>query len=159
MNKVKDNQYYLVPLSARFLKVGDDTLFDVLSLVDEGLAKRDREKKELLYGGDYPEAAFAPEMQKIAAKFEYETKVLYEERGIPYNLILVSNDEGLKELASDEDIKCDNECFLKSFNISGEDVVDIFTRNEEYVDQAQNLFELYHSKKNVRTSFFKKFRR
>jgi hypothetical protein len=159
MNKVKDNQYYLVPLRARFLKVGEDTLFDVLSLVDYGLASRDIEKNELLYGGDYPEAAFAPEIQKVAEEFENNTKKLYEEKGIPYNLILVSNDEGLKELASDEKIECNNDSFLKSFNITGEEVVDIFTRNEEYVDQAQNLFELYHSKKNVKTSFFKKFRR
>jgi hypothetical protein len=158
MEKTNGNQYYLVPLKSRFLRIGKDTLFDALKKVNKDLAYRESNILNFLYGQDSPEFGFQPEAQKIAEAYENETKLMYEKDGFPYYIILVSNEFGLRELATEENIECLNEPFLRTLSISGEEIVDFFVDNGHYSEQVEKFFELYHNVKPKKTSIFQKIK-
>ena len=123
------NRYYLIPVTSKSVKVDKLSLFDVLQKADSELSSREEFRKVITY--ELEESKVLKE-NGVIASYNEETSRMYRERGIPERIVLVSNEEGVREIQTGVPISCNNSSFLDVFSVTPEQVVELFKDNRYY---------------------------
>lgn len=147
-----ENRYYYVPVVARRVFLEDHSLMDVTAIVDEQLSLREENRVILTYENSSEKDQNLSVTQDIIDKYNSETSLLYKEKGLPERIVIVQNDKGTYELASEVELSAPNQSYLDCFEVSGIDVVDIFYEQPNYPEMANKYFKIYNKKKR----FFQK---
>lgn len=138
------NKYFYVPVVARGIFYDEKNLLTVTGIVDETLENRELSRIEMLYGDKLKDLS-TEQKEEVLSHYNSETSLMYKERQFPDKLILVSNENGLKELATERDFYCPNDSYLSCFEVTGESLVDVFME-VDYALLAETYFHVYDHK-------------
>ena len=137
------NKYYYVPVTSRHIKYDNLSLLDVTGTIDALLKDRELGRVEMLYKDKTDSSSL--EMKQVLSHYNSETSLLYKSMGVLERLVLVKNEDGLKELATEHNIVATDN-YLSCFEVSACDVVKIF-EDSDYFNEAYNYFCLYKYRK------------
>ena len=137
------NKYYYVPVTSRHIKYDNMSLLEVTGTIDALLKDRELGRVEMFYKDKTDSSSL--EMKHVLSHYNSETSLLYKSIGIAERLVLIKNEDGLKELATEHNIVATDN-YLSCFEVSACDVVKIFEDND-YFNEAYNYFCLYKYRK------------
>ena len=137
------NKYYYVPVTSRHIKYDNLSLLDVTGTIDALLKDRELGRVEMLYKDKTDSSSL--EMKQVLSHYNSETSLLYKSMGVLERLVLVKNEDGLKELATEHNIVATDN-YLSCFEVRECDVVKIF-EDSDYFNEAYNYFCLYKYRK------------
>lgn len=138
------NKYYYVPVTSRHIKYDGKSLLDVTGTIDSLLKDRELGRVEMRYG-DKTRDSSSLEMKKVLSQYNSETSLLYKSKGIPERLILIKDQDGVREMYTDSSIEAIPN-YLECFEISALDVISLI-ESGEYFDLAINYFGMYNYRK------------
>ena len=143
-------KYYLVPVTARDIKINGKTFFEMLENIDEKLYKRELRRVQITYENPlckhFQESGLIDEFNNI-------TKLIYRKKRIPEKLIIKEDDYGLFEFVSEKEIQCDNPLYLKVYEANIDDIKECMN-NSSYDDKVLRFIKL--GLKNKKTFFKRK---
>lgn len=129
------NRYFYVPVTNSIVKHDGTSLLGHLKMIDMDLYNRG--------SVDSYDAQNALQYQYIV-----ETDMMYKERLLPKGVVIVSKDNNFfYELVSGEVFEVDSIDSVLPYEVSGMDVVEIFTEDPEYKTCVLNFFQIFSSKK------------
>ncbi len=126
------NRYFLIPVTSRSVQMGGISFFTMLKQMDSDLYRRELDRIEITY--ELPKKA--PVSNKAIEIFNQKTSELYQQRSIPQFLVIVQNEEGIKELVTHKDVTFVNSSYLEAFERKPEDVLELF---DQYPYYSQNV--------------------
>ena len=138
------NKYYYVPVTSRHIKYDGKSLLDVTGAIDSKLKDRELGRVEMRYGDKTLDSS-SLEMKKVLSQYNSETSLLYKSKGIPERLILIEDQDGVREMYTDSSIEIIPN-YLECFKISALDVISLI-ESGEYFDLAINYFGMYNYRK------------
>lgn len=134
-----ENRYYYVPVTSRNISHNDVSLFGMLKVVDKELYDRENERVRITY--DEPKDIEYVDAYNKNTKFEYDYK------GLPQNIILVQNDDGIRELSTGCLFKSSTQGYLEAFEVDGMSIVDLFVEDADYATKSEFFITSYLRKK------------
>ena len=132
-------KYYLVPVTARDIKINGKTFFEMLENIDEKLYKRELRRVQITY-------------ENPLCKHFQESGLIDEFNNIT-KLIIKEDDYGLFEFVSEKEIQCDNPLYLKVYEANIDDIKECMN-NSSYDDKVLRFIKL--GLKNKKTFFKRK---
>ena len=123
------NKYYYVPVTSRHIKYDGKSLLEVTGTIDSLLKDRELGRVEMRYGDKTGDSS-SLEMKKVLSQYNSETSLLYKSKGIPERLILIEDQDGVREMYTDSSIEIIPnylECFKLEFNDN--ELIDITNLN------------------------------
>lgn len=139
------NKYYYVPVTSRHIKHDGKALLDVTGTIDSLLKDRELGRVEMCYGDKTGDSS-SLEMKKVLSQYNSETSLLYKSKGMPERLILIKDQDGIREMYTDNPVEALPN-YLECFEISAFDVISLI-ESGEYLDLAINYFGMYNYRKN-----------
>jgi len=144
------NRYFYVPVIDNCISHDGISLSEHLKIVDLELFERENK-----FFGPFDGSFFngIQEVKKMNSDYHNKkTDQLFKSRSIPRFIVIVFNEDGLYELASEERIDSISLDYLKQYEVFGMDVIDVFTENPDYTFSAKNFFDSYNKEKNQKDS-------
>ena len=138
------NKYYYVPVTSRQISYDGKSLLDVTGTIDLLLKDRELGRVEMCYG-DKTEDSSSLEMKQVLSQYNSETSLLYKHNGMPERLILIKDQDGVREMYTDNSLEVIPN-YLECFEISALDVISLI-ESGEYFDLAINYFGMYNYRK------------
>lgn len=148
------NKYYKIPMTERIVSLNKKTLFQTLQENYPELAKREKGRVELTYGGNEP-GAMTPQLEETVRKYNAETANVYRQMGVPSHIIGFQKEEGgIVEYITGVPIETSygSTSVLTGREISQKEATQFLTEESNYYDTVSNLF----LKKEEPKSFIKK---
>lgn len=139
------NKYYYVPVTSRHIKYDGKSLLDVTGTIDSLLKDRELGRVEMRYGDKTGDSS-SLEMKKVLSQYNSETSLLYKSKGMPERLILIKDQDGVREMYTDSSVEALPN-YLECFEVSALDVISLI-ESGEYFDLAINYFGMYNYRKN-----------
>ncbi len=141
------NKYFYVPVTSRHIKYDGKCLLDVTGTIDFLLKDRELGRAEMCYGAKTVDSS-SLEMKQVLSQYNAETSLLYKSMGIAERLILVKDENGLRELFTDSLIEA-MDSYLDCFKVSPLEVSKLID-DDEYFNLVFNYFSMYEYRKNGR---------
>jgi hypothetical protein len=138
------NKYFYVPVTSRHIKYDGKSLLDVTGAIDSKLKDRELGRVEMRYGDKTLDSS-SLEMKKVLSQYNSETSLLYKRNGMPERLILIKDQDGVREMYTDNSLEVIPN-YLECFEISALDVISLI-ESGEYFDLAINYFGMYNYRK------------
>ena len=141
MNK----KFYLIPISDISVKFKDNTLLDLLSKIDYELYEREQEKIE--YISCTPVQDFFKQRERdLYEAYIANTKVIYNSKNLPTNIIVIGNSDEAIELITREKIDISSSSNMEMKEKTKEEICKYLDRNDLYEQQVKNYFNIIHKK-------------
>lgn len=138
------NKFYYVPVTSRHIKYDGKSLLDVTGTIDSLLKDRELGRVEMRYGDKTGDSS-SLEMKKVLSQYNSETSLLYKSKGMPERLILIKDQDGVREMYTDSSVEALPN-YLECFEVSALDVISLI-ESGEYFDLAINYFGMYNYRK------------
>lgn len=146
------NEYYLVPVTTKAVKFEETSLMEMLSVVGLDLYMLEEYKMELKYGSDDLSTEEMLVHEREAEKLADKIATIFKIRNLPEKLIIVKDEEGFHELATELPVTAVSESFFNVFKITSEEVIEEFLDNESYSRNATNFFNSFAFKDKTQES-------
>lgn len=144
------NRYFYVPVMESCLQHDGVSMREHLRIVDPEIYQREKDYKMAFSSLSFEEGKLPADAVEKVCLQDHVLHLLYHSRTLARHLILVQGDSGaLYELASLEAMDPINLQKLEAYEISGEDVVELFMEHHDYVESAVNFFDTYEKKKDI----------
>ncbi len=136
------NHYFYVPVMSQDIGFDGVSLREHLQVVDSELFEKERSISYLVSQAN-------PSKMKERISLEVALNQEFEERQYPRYMILVLNEGRVYELASLKDVDSflDNPAYINE--ITGEDVVNLFSKGEKYSELIHHFFDSYERRKDL----------
>lgn len=141
------NRYFYIPVTSQNVCHDGVSFQDHLRVVDFELYEREKEYHDSISSLSFEDGKLSPRKLDKITRFNQALEVLYKDRLLVRYLIIVLNESGMYELASEEEIDPIDIEKIQAFEITGEDVVNVFVKNLDYPPFAMNFFESYRKNK------------
>lgn len=138
------NKYYYVPVTSRHIMHDGKSLLDVTGTIDSILKDRELGRVEMCYGDKTLDSS-SLEMKQVLSQYNSETSSIYKGKGMPEHLILIKDNNGVRELYTENSVEATDN-YLECFKVSVFDVVALI-ESDEYFDLAINYFGMYNYRK------------
>ena len=138
------NKFYYVPVTSRHIKYDGKSLLDVTGTIDSLLKDRELGRVEMRYGDKTGDSS-SLEMKKVLSQYNSETSLLYKSKGMPERLILIKDQDGVREMYTDSSVEALPN-YLECIEVSALDVISLI-ESGEYFDLAINYFGMYNYRK------------
>ena len=132
------NKYYLVPVTSPAIFIKGKTLIELLRKADEELYSREIKRRKLTYDNEHSKVLLK---SGYLRSYNEETTSLYKNKGIPERLIIVSDDKGVREFITNEEIDFTNESYLEVFRVDSKEIQDFIFSNVDYENKVFNLIK------------------
>lgn len=139
------NKYYYVPVTSRHIKYDNKSLLDVTGTIDSELKDRELGRVEIR-DGDKTRYSSSLEMKQVLSHYNSETSLLFKSKGMPERLILIQDENGVREMYTDSIVDASDN-YLSCFEVPPSEVIKL-VESEEYFDLAYNYFCMYAYRKN-----------
>ena len=148
VRKKGEVKYYSIPVSSKFFAINGRTFYDILCDNDDSLADREDEYYSY-YGEPIFEISYFEEFME---KYQKETKKMFKERGIIYDILLIEDDNGLRDLITNTPVNCTSATFLHLPELERtKEEVDSYIKNNN--DYPKKLQEFFKGKKDLEEGF------
>ena len=127
----KMNNYFLVPITSKNIKMNGISFKEILKRMDEELFNREEERLELTY-------KLKEDVEEIH-KCNEETHKLYHKKGIPEKIIILSDDFETTELVTNTEVECDDG-YLDVFRADMKESAEVLLHTD-YYEQIDKFVE------------------
>ena len=139
------SKYYLVPITAKKLKIKGKTFFEMLENIDRDLYNRELRRIEITY--ESPMCKYYQESGLID-EYNNNTRLLYINRKIPEKLVIKLDKSKLYEVLSKTEIECDDLSYLEVFEANVDDIKEC-VNNSLYEKNVLRFIKLGLKDRNV----------
>ena len=130
-------QYYIVPVTARAIQVGNVSLYQKLKEKDYDLFLREEERVNLSY-----QRADSKKLREsgFLSAYNSHTSKQFILHGIPEKIIVVSDEDSIYELFTGTFITSQNLSYLKVFSATRDDVYSFLLNDKDYAKKITSFF-------------------
>lgn len=144
------NKYYSVPVRDCLFEHDGLNLRDHLWYVAKDMYDKDCAFREFVYGEIFDTSIGSKEYNQMLEKHESEIAKMSENKKIPHRFIIVDNGQEVYELITKEEFnRLSIEGMADQYEISAEEVVDLYEEEVSYAAKVRNFFKLYSNNKKI----------